>query len=98
DLFDLEESDDLAVMGAKVERGIRGLGDELEWTVPLVRALLSLDPGDAEVAAMNPHQRRSRIVDALHALVAAESRQRPLAMLVADLHSIDTHSQDGSRP
>jgi class 3 adenylate cyclase/pimeloyl-ACP methyl ester carboxylesterase len=94
DLFDLEESDEPTALRTKVERGIRGLGAELEWTVPLVRALLSLDPGDAEVAAMNPHQRRSRIVDALHALVAAESRQRPLAMLVEDLHWIDTHSEE----
>ena len=94
DLLALDEADDPVAMGAKIERGIHGLDEGLAWAVPLVRALLSLDPADATVAEMNPHQRRSRIVDALRALVAAASTSQPMVLLVEDLHWVDAQSEE----
>jgi hypothetical protein len=53
DLVGIKESNDAQTVGAGVEAGVRRMGDDLgEWAVPLARFLLSLDPGDAEVAAM----------------------------------------------
>src|SRR5436190_472891 len=56
--------------------------------------MLSIDPGDAEAAAMPPHQRRGRIVQAVTALLLRLSERSPLALAVEDLHWIDPQSEE----
>ena len=50
---------------AKVERSVLRLGEDLRPFLPYLRYLLSVDPGDAAVLAMDPQQRRGEIFDAL---------------------------------
>jgi hypothetical protein len=63
----IQEVDSVDTILDKMETGIRVIGEELAWTVPFIRSLLSHDPGDPELVTMSPLQRRGRTVEALRA-------------------------------
>ena len=77
-----------------VERGIREIGDEVAWTVPFVRALLSLDADDPAIRTMIAGQLRGRTAEAIRALLIQASRRGAIALMVEDLHWIDSHSEE----
>jgi class 3 adenylate cyclase/tetratricopeptide (TPR) repeat protein len=91
--FGIEESDDEAAIAAKIERGLRDIGDDLFTASPYLRALLSVDPGDAEVRAMSPVQRRGETLEALRRLLVRAAEQRPQVLVIEDLHWIDEASE-----
>src|SRR4030095_15386126 len=78
----------------KLANGVREAGDAVAWTIPFLRALFSLDPGDAAVEAMIPIQRKERTAEAVRDLLLAHAQHRPLVLIVEDLHWIDHHSED----
>jgi class 3 adenylate cyclase/pimeloyl-ACP methyl ester carboxylesterase len=94
DILGISEADPGDVIAQRVDTGIDALSAEAVWTRPFIRTLLSLDAGDPAVVAMNPHQRRGRIVDAIRTLVHVESQRRPLVLVIEDLHWIDAHSEE----
>ncbi len=91
--FGIEESDDEAAIAAKIERGLRDIGNDLLTASPYLRALLSVDPGDAEVRAMSPVQRRGETLEALRRLLVRAAEQRPQVLVIEDLHWIDEASE-----
>jgi class 3 adenylate cyclase/tetratricopeptide (TPR) repeat protein len=92
--FRIEEGDTEAAIGTKVEAGIRLLGEDLHPLGRYVRYLLSVDPGDATVLAMDPRQRRAEIIDTLRQLLARASQLRPQVMVIEDVHWIDKASEE----
>lgn len=76
--FRIEEGDGEAAIARKIDRSVLGLGEDLRPTLPYLRYLLSVDPGDASLAAMDPQQRRGEIFDAVRRLTmrAAEVIRR----------------------
>jgi len=94
DLFGIKEGDDVETMRDKLAAGVREAGDDVAWTAPFLRALFSLDPGDAAVKAMIPSQRKGRTAEAVRDLLLAHTTKRPLVLVVEDLHWIDPHSED----
>ncbi len=94
DLLGITEADSGEAILERIETGVRGLGDDLVWAIPLVRSLLSLDPDDTEVAAMSPVQRRGRTAEALQAVLIRVSQRQVLVLTIEDLHWIDPHSED----
>jgi class 3 adenylate cyclase len=90
----IDDRDDDANAIAKIERGARALGSELEWTLPFLRQLLSLPPGDSSLVEMSAVSRRSETSRALHALFLDAVKQRPLVFVVEDLHWIDPASEE----
>jgi predicted ATPase len=94
DLLGIKEGDSAETMLDKLDLGIREAGDDLGWTAPFLRALLSLDPGDPRVKTMNPVQRKGRTAEAIRDLLVAHGQRRPLVLVVEDLHWIDPHSED----
>jgi class 3 adenylate cyclase/tetratricopeptide (TPR) repeat protein len=78
----------------KIRRGLEPLGPDAAQSEAFLRYLLSVDPGDGAVAAMEPAQRRARIVAAVQRLLAAISRRAPHVLVVEDLHWIDSGSED----
>jgi len=94
DLLGIKEGDTTETMRDKLDLGIREAGEDLGWTAPLLRALLSLDPGDPQVKTMNPVQRKGRTAEAIRDLLLAHGQRRPLVLVVEDLHWIDPHSED----
>src|SRR4029077_19463560 len=91
--FHVDEADDDAAIAAKVERGVAEIDTALEATAPYLRALLSLDPGDAEVRAMNPAQRRGETFEALRRLLVRAAERRPQVLVIEDLHWCDSATE-----
>ncbi|MEK7387415.1 MAG: adenylate/guanylate cyclase domain-containing protein, partial [candidate division NC10 bacterium] len=92
--FGIEDQDDEPEIIAKIHRRVEFLGGEAASVEALLRYLLALDPGDPGVAAMDPVQRRARIVAAIQRLTAAGGRRRPVILVVEDAHWIDSASED----
>ena len=93
-LFAIDDRDDEATAREKIDGWVGGIGSELAWTLPFLRALLSLSPGDPEVLALDPATRRSETFRALKALVLAASLLRPVVLALEDLHWIDAASAE----
>ncbi|MGH7408456.1 MAG: AAA family ATPase, partial [Candidatus Methylomirabilales bacterium] len=91
--FRIEELDGEPEIIAKVEHGMRRMG-ELEAHIPSIRSLLAVDPGDPAIAAMDASARRKKIFDACGALAFRGARLRPLALVFEDLHWIDTTTEE----
>jgi class 3 adenylate cyclase len=93
-LFGIDDRDDEAQACAKLEQREADLGGGLAWTLPFVRSLLALAPGDAAVEAMDPIRRRSETVRALQAHFLRAAARQPLVLVVEDLHWIDAASEE----
>jgi class 3 adenylate cyclase/tetratricopeptide (TPR) repeat protein len=86
-----DEVADLA--GTKIERKIKAL--ELDVSVAhYLRHAFGLPTGDPGVAALDPVALRARTFEALRQLLVAEAGQRPLVMLIEDLHWVDRTSEE----
>lgn len=92
--FGVEESDSEDQIIAKVDAGSQKWDAAPRATVPYLKYLLSVDPGDEAVAGMDPMERRAGILDALRALLSQESRERSLVVVIEDLHWVDEKSQE----
>jgi class 3 adenylate cyclase/tetratricopeptide (TPR) repeat protein len=91
--FGVEEGDGEAAIATKIERGVTTVGAALGPVAPYLRALLSVDPGDADVRAMSPAQRRGETFEALRRLLVHAADQRPQVLVIEDLHWIDGASE-----
>ena len=91
--FQVGEVDGEPEIIAKVEQGMRRMG-ELEAHIPAIRYLLSVDPGDPAFAALEGTARRQHLFAALRALSLRGAQQRPLVLVIEDLHWIDTSSEE----
>ncbi|HET8577914.1 MAG TPA: adenylate/guanylate cyclase domain-containing protein [Methylomirabilota bacterium] len=91
--FDVTEGDSEAAIVAKLERGVAEIAETLSPIVPYLRALLSIDPGDADVSAMSPVQRRGETFEALRRLVIGAAERQPQVLVIEDLHWGDTTSE-----
>lgn len=92
--FDLQEGDNDAAIIRRVDEGTAGWEEAARATVPYLKYLLNVDPGDTAVTTMDPLERRAGIFDSLRALLLQESRQRPLVVVVEDLHWVDEKSEE----
>ncbi len=91
--FRIEESDGEPEIIAKIEHGMRRMG-ELEAHIPSIRYLLAVDPGDPAVMAMDAAARRQKLFDAALALPLRGARLRPLVLVFEDLHWLDTSTEE----
>jgi predicted ATPase/pimeloyl-ACP methyl ester carboxylesterase/DNA-binding SARP family transcriptional activator len=60
--------------------------------IPPLAFVLDLQIGDAEWLALDGSERRRRVRAAVRSLLSSESRRKPIALLVEDLHWADTES------
>ncbi|MCH7812252.1 MAG: AAA family ATPase [Chloroflexi bacterium] len=92
--FGVEEGDnDTAIIG-KVDEGTAGWDETARTTVPYLKYLLNVDPGDDAVTNMDPMERRAGVFDGLRALLLQESARQPLVALVEDLHWVDEKTEE----
>ena len=89
----IEDVDGEVAVAAKIEHGLTGIGPGLASAAPYLRTLLSVDPGDAEVRAMSPAQRRGETFEALRRLVVQSAEREPQVLVIEDLHWIDSASE-----
>ena len=90
----LEDGDDETTVASKVEGGILPLGEDLQPTLPYVRYLLGLDPGDTAISRMDPQERRGELFDALRRLLLREAERRPQVMVYEDIHWTDKATEE----
>jgi class 3 adenylate cyclase len=89
----IDERDDLRTVRAKVTGQLLTLDDALQDTVPAVLALFDALPADSPFLALDPLQRRRRILEALKRVLLRESQVQPLLLVFEDLHWIDSETQ-----
>ena len=92
--FGIEDRDDETTAIGKIVAGVQSLGGGFEWTLPLLRSLLSLPPGDGAVLALDAATRRSETFRALKALLLAAAAEQPVLFVLEDLHWIDPESEE----
>jgi len=91
--FGIEEVDGEPEIIAKVEAGMRRMGG-LDEHIPFLRYLLSVDPGEESILAMEASARRKRSFDALNAVAERGARRRPIIFVFEDLHWVDTSTEE----
>jgi class 3 adenylate cyclase len=89
----VEERDDPRRVRQRVADKLLTLDRTLEPLVTPLLALFDVPVHDVAWAALDPPQRRQRILDAVKRLLLRESQVQPLLLVVADLHWIDSESQ-----
>ncbi|MEX1253421.1 MAG: adenylate/guanylate cyclase domain-containing protein [Dehalococcoidia bacterium] len=92
--FGVQESDDDKHIIERIDSGTALWDETARATVPYLKFLLNVEPGDPAIATMDPLERRAGIMDGLRALLIQESRQSRLFVVVEDLHWIDEQSEE----
>jgi predicted ATPase len=90
--FGVEEGDDAARILQRVGAATAEWTATACATVPYLKYLMSIDPGDPAVLAMDPLDRRAGLLDGLRGWLREVSRRGPLVLLIEDLHWIDEQS------
>jgi tetratricopeptide (TPR) repeat protein len=91
--FQLDARDDLQTRHAKVTDKLLALDATLQSILPALLALLEVSVEDSQWQALDPPQRRQRILDAIRHLLLRESQVQPLFLIVENLHWIDGETQ-----
>ncbi len=94
--YRIDPSDDDASMLDKVRAVEAQIGEDLAWTRPYMRRLMSLPASDedATLDELDPRARRSEMQRALEARFLRAASERPLVYILEDLHWIDTASEE----
>jgi predicted ATPase len=91
--FQLEGRDDARRIRDKVTVHLQMLDAALAPMLPAFLALLDVPVEDPHWQALDPPQRRQRILNAVKRLLLRESQVQPVLWLFEDLHWIDTETQ-----
>ena len=91
--FELDDRDTAPEVTAKVSHKILALDQDLGPAIPALLSLLDALPVDHPWHALDPRERRRRVLDALTRLVVRESDQRPLVLVLENLQWVDTETQ-----
>jgi class 3 adenylate cyclase/tetratricopeptide (TPR) repeat protein len=92
--FGVQEGDGEADVIRRVDEVVSGWEGPARGAAPYVKHVLSVDPGDADVAAMDPRERRVGVLEALRTLLVQESSRRPYVVVAEDLHWADEISRE----
>ena len=87
--FRIEEDDDEAAIIEKITDSVVRLDPELRPILPYLRHLMAVDPGDEEVAQMDPALRRGELFASVRRLMLRAAEARPQIIVIEDLHWID---------
>ena len=91
--FQIEARNDAAEVHAKVAARLTALDESLRGIAPALIALLDVPVDDPAWPTLDPMQRRQRIFDALKRLLLRVSQERPLIVMVENLHWIDAETR-----
>ena len=90
--FQIDERDNERKIQEKVNKHLT-LDMTLWPTLPALLALLDVTVDDPEWQALDPHQRRLRIIDAVKRLLLRRSQMQPLLVVCENLHWLDAGTQ-----
>jgi class 3 adenylate cyclase/tetratricopeptide (TPR) repeat protein len=92
--YGIEEGDDDATITQKVDVRTAGWDKAAQASVPYLKYLLNVDPGEEAVLEMDAVARRAGIFDALRASAVQNTLDAPSVLVVEDLHWVDDSSQE----
>jgi transcriptional regulator with AAA-type ATPase domain/tetratricopeptide (TPR) repeat protein len=86
----IDDGDSEQVIGEKIDRAAASFAGELRPSpAAFLRAMLSIDPGDPTIAAMDPSLRRAGMFEAVRQFLLASAEARPLVVVLEDVHWMD---------
>jgi tetratricopeptide (TPR) repeat protein len=85
----VQPSDSDEVIHERIDRTTARFGEAYRPSVPFLRSLLSIDAGEPSLAQLDPKLRRAGIFEAITRFLHAESRERPLIVVLEDLQWMD---------
>ena len=91
--FQVDAGDDRQTIRVKVTDKLLALETTLEPILPALLVLLGVPVEDPPWQALDPSQRRQRLLDAVKHLWLRESQVQPLCLIVENLHWIDGETQ-----
>jgi len=91
--FSIADHDSSQEIREKLTSKIVSLDRTLEGTLPALLALLDAVGDDPQWTAIDPAQRRQRMLDAVRRLLLREAQVRPLLLIFEDLHWVDSETQ-----
>jgi len=92
--FDIHEGDGDFNIKEKVNRGLKVLGADENFTLPYLLELLAVKDSGIDKIPMSPEVRKARIIEALKTITLKGSEIRPLILAYEDLHWVDRSSED----
>jgi tetratricopeptide (TPR) repeat protein len=92
--FDIKEEDREFIVNKKIKEKISALDQKLTGVIPSFQDLLSLRVEDEAYLALEPKQKREKTFESLRDLLIKESQNKPLVLVVEDLHWIDKTSEE----
>ncbi len=91
--FRIQDSDERREVRQKIIGKLLALDPTLQRALPAFLVLFDIPVEESEWHALQPSQRRQRILDAIKRLMLRESQVQPLLVICEDLHWIDSETQ-----
>ncbi len=91
-MFSIGPDDTPAQIASRVPVVLGRFGPEAMAFLPAVLSLLDIDSDDRSWKKLAPTERRTKIIEAVKALVLHQERLTPLVILVEDVHWMDVES------
>jgi len=92
--FDIKEGDREFLIRKKMEEKILDLDVKLKGVIPPFQSLLSLEVDDEDFSKLEPKEKREKTFEALRDLMIRVSQEKPLVLVVEDLHWMDKTSEE----
>ncbi len=90
----VKEGEQEHVIRQKLKERILGLDENLRHVIAPYQELLSLKVDDEEFAKLEPKQKREKTFEAIRDLLIRGSQDRPLVLVIEDLHWIDKTTEE----
>ncbi len=92
--FKIEDKDSQPEVAAKIRKTVLALDEALARSLPVLFSLFDLPIEDDEWPTLSPAQRRRHTLGCLKAVLSRLSQERPLLVILEDLHWIDGETQN----
>ncbi|MBI4767026.1 MAG: AAA family ATPase [Deltaproteobacteria bacterium] len=92
--FEIREGEREMVIRKRVKERIIELDEKFQGIISPIQDILSLKVEDEAYLKLEPKQRREKVFEALRDLFIRESQERPLVLVIEDLHWIDKTSEE----
>ena len=95
--FEIHDEDRDPEITEKVKKGLATLGSDKISTLPYILELLSVKNSGIDSVSMSAAAKTDRILGSLLRMVLKRSEERPLVLVLEDLHWIDKSSEESAK-